>query len=251
VKYTQQASAQAGSTPSSAAPADTDASTRQRVAQSILEHGPSTAAELATRLGLTAAAIRRHLDGLAEQGMVTAKEQRIYGARGRGRPAKVFALTDTGRAGFYQAYDQLAIAALQALSDTAGDEAVTADQGRPELSRAQALAAALSDEGYVAGTQPAAAGEQVCQHHCPVAHVAEQFPQLCEAETETFSRLLGVHVQRLATIAHGDGICTTHVPALDQKRIEQRHGSRTEKPILQITTSKTQADESTPGGTDI
>jgi hypothetical protein len=43
--------------------------------------------------------------------------------------------------------------------------------------------------------------------------VAERFPQLCEVETEMFSRLLGVHVQRLATIAHGDGVCTTHVPA--------------------------------------
>jgi predicted ArsR family transcriptional regulator len=45
-----------------------------------------------------------------------------------------------------------------------------------------------------------------------VAHVAEQFPQLCEAETEVFARLLGRHVQRLATIAHGDGVCTTHIP---------------------------------------
>jgi predicted ArsR family transcriptional regulator len=45
-----------------------------------------------------------------------------------------------------------------------------------------------------------------------VAHVAEQFPQLCEAETEVFSRLLGTHVQRLATIAHGDGVCTTFIP---------------------------------------
>jgi hypothetical protein len=34
---------------------------------------------------------------------------------------------------------------------------------------------------------------------------------LCEAETEAFGRLLGTPVQRLATIAHGDGICTTHV----------------------------------------
>ncbi len=59
---------------------------------------------------------------------------------------------------------------------------------------------------------PSAAGEQLCQHHCPVAHVAERFPQLCEAETEVFSRLLGKHVQRLATIAHGDGVCTTHIP---------------------------------------
>jgi len=45
-----------------------------------------------------------------------------------------------------------------------------------------------------------------------VAHVAEQFPQLCEAETQAFARLLGTHVQRLATIAHGDGVCTTFVP---------------------------------------
>ena len=26
------------------------------------------------------------------------------------------------------------------------------------------------------------------------------------------SRLVGTHVQRLATIAHGDGVCTTHIP---------------------------------------
>jgi hypothetical protein len=44
--------------------------------------------------------------------------------------------------------------------------------------------------------------------------VAAEFPQLCEAETEAFGRLLGTPVQRLATIAHGDGICTTHVTGL-------------------------------------
>jgi predicted ArsR family transcriptional regulator len=45
-----------------------------------------------------------------------------------------------------------------------------------------------------------------------VAHVAGQYPQLCEAETEAFGRLLGRHVQRLATIANGDGVCTTVIP---------------------------------------
>jgi predicted ArsR family transcriptional regulator len=45
-----------------------------------------------------------------------------------------------------------------------------------------------------------------------VQHVAEQFPQLCEAETAALGRLLDVHVQRLATIAHGDGVCTLHIP---------------------------------------
>jgi predicted ArsR family transcriptional regulator len=199
------------------------------VANSILEHGPSTAAELAERLGLTPAAIRRHLDVLLASGHVEAREQRIYGARGRGRPAKDFVLTDAGRAVFYTAYDDLAIEALEFLATTSGPDAVTrfaearmaqseqryqermASAG-PDSTPAQALAAALSEDGYVASTLPSALGEQLCQHHCPVAHAAERFPQICEVETAAFSRLLGVHVQRLATIAHGDGVCTTHVP---------------------------------------
>jgi predicted ArsR family transcriptional regulator len=104
---------------------ETDASTRQRVASSILEHGPSTAAELAERLGLTPAAIRRHLDVLLASGHLEARERRVYGSRGRGRPAKVFVLTDAGRAVFYTAYDSLAIDALEFLAASAGPEAVT------------------------------------------------------------------------------------------------------------------------------
>jgi predicted ArsR family transcriptional regulator len=209
--------------------AEADASTRRRVTSSLLEHGPSTAAALAERLGLTPAGIRRHLDALLATGQVEAREQRVYGARGRGRPAKVFALTDAGRAGFYTAYDDLANATLGYLAEVAGPDAVTrfAEQrmaaveeryrarlaaADPGVTPAQALATALSEDGYVASTLPSNAGEQLCQHHCPVAHVAQQFPQLCEVETRTFSRLLGVHVQRLATIAHGDGVCTTHIP---------------------------------------
>lgn len=208
---------------------DNDASTRQRVASSILQHGPSTAAELAERLGLTAAAIRRHLDVLAERGAVQARDQRIYGSRGRGRPAKVFALSDAGRADFYSAYDDIAISALEFLAESGGPDAVTRfaearvadvearyhaviDAAGDDVSAAEALAQALTGDGYVASTRPSAVGEQLCQHHCPVAHVAERFPQLCEVETDAFSRLLGVHVQRLATIAHGDGVCTTHIP---------------------------------------
>ncbi len=208
---------------------ETDASTRQQVVNSILQHGPSTAAELAKRLGLTAAAVRRHLDALLERGLLNSREQRIYGSRGRGRPAKVFALTDAGRSAFYSAYDQIAIQALEFLAESSGPDAVTSfaeqrfaavesryhhiiESVDDDVSSSDALAAALSADGYAASIRPSAAGEQLCQHHCPIAHVAKKFPQLCEVETEAFSRLLGVRVQRLATIAHGDGVCTTHVP---------------------------------------
>ena len=72
----------------------------------------------------------------------------------------------------------------------------------------------LSDEGYAASVRDIPVGEQLCQQHCPVSHVAHEFPQLCEAETEAIGKVHGRHVQRLATIAHGDGVCTTCIPDL-------------------------------------
>jgi predicted ArsR family transcriptional regulator len=214
-----------------AAPVDiAECGTRDRVARSILENGPSTAAVLAERLELTPAAVRRHLDSLLADGTIVPAPVRQRVARGRGRPARAFAITGTGRDTFHQAYDDLAAEALRFLAETAGEQAVTAFaahrvadleeryreriSGAPEADRVAVLAEALSADGYAASARPAPAGvgEQVCQHHCPVAHVAEQFPQLCEAETAAFARLLGTHVQRLATIARGDGVCTTYVP---------------------------------------
>jgi predicted ArsR family transcriptional regulator len=238
----------ASSVPASSAP------TRGQVARLILELGPSTAATLGGRLGLTPAAIRRHLDNLLAEGLIETRTARTYGNRGRGRPAKVFVITDAGRSAFEHAYDDLASSALRFLAETAGPEAIAEFARRqvsdlerryaPALargelaSRVQALAEALSADGYAASAGPAPAighggstgfgastglgagtglgesGAQLCQHHCPVAHVAAEFPQLCEAETEAFGRLLGTPVRRLATIAHGDGICTTHVTSV-------------------------------------
>lgn len=202
--------------------------TRQRVVDLILNDGPQTAKQLAERLELTPAAVRRHLASLLDEGIVTAREERVYGPRGRGRPSKVFALTDAGRAEFTQAYDDLAIAAIRRLQEVAGpaairelahDRVAEIEQryreliaANPESSCLDALVQVLDDDGYAASVRPLRAGDQLLQFHCPVAHVAAEFPILCEIETQLFSRLLDSHVQRLATIAHGDGVCTTHVP---------------------------------------
>ena len=161
-------------------------------------------------------------------GTIVVRHARPSERKGRGRPAKVFALSDAGHAAMPNAYDDIAAAALRFLAGTGGEDAVEefarmrvaemeeryGDQlaRLPVDRRPAALAAALAAEGYAARSDDAGTGVQICQHHCPVQHVAEEFPQLCEAETAAFGRLLGVHVQRLATIAHGDGVCTTHVP---------------------------------------
>jgi predicted ArsR family transcriptional regulator len=212
--------------------AGADGRTRGRVAQLLLEQGAATAAELGAALGLSPAAIRRHLDAMLADGLVVARERAPRGPRGRGRPAKVFALTDAARESFPHTYDGIATAALRWIAEHGGAEAVAAfaaaqvsvleerchaalrEAGDDPIARAEALAAALTAEGYAASASTIASGGQLCQHHCPVAHVAAEFPQLCEAETAVISRLVGTHVQRLATIAHGDGVCTTHIPAL-------------------------------------
>jgi len=209
-----------------------DGRTRDRVAQLLLARGAASVAELADVLGLSTAAIRRHLDAMLADGDVVASDRQARGQRARGRPARSFTLTDEARlrCGTHT-YDDLAGAALRWIADSGGPEAVarfaTAQvealetrcriamegAGDDPLARAEALATALTAEGYAAGASTIASGGQLCQHHCPVAHVAAEFPQLCEAETQVISRLVGTHVQRLATIAHGDGVCTTHIPS--------------------------------------
>ena len=209
-----------------------DARTRDAVARLLLEHGPATTTALSERLRLSTQAVRRHLDALTVEGLVTDREQRPLGRgpRGRGRPPREFLLTEAGRASFPHTYDDLAASALRFLAETAGEDAVTAFAERrlgglaerygPEVAaagsparRVEALAAALSAEGYAASASPLpGGGGQLCQHHCPVAHVAAEFPQLCEAETRVFQQMLGTHLQRLATIARGDQACTTAVP---------------------------------------
>ena len=211
-----------------------DQPTRERVVRSILVNGASTAAALAERLDLTPAAVRRHLDTLLDEGMIVAREPRTVTTRGRGRPAKVFVLTEAGRDHFDQQYDDLAVQALRFLAETGGDDAVREFANRrvafiedrfdatladnPHLSPTEALAQIFTEEGYAASVRDVSVGDQLCQQHCPVSHVAHEFPQLCEAETEAIGRVLGRHVQRLATIAHGDGVCTTCIPDIQKKK---------------------------------
>jgi len=205
-----------------------DIRTRDAIARSILENGPSTASTLSKRLALTPAGIRRHLDLLVADGILEARDPRVGSTRGRGRPSKVFLMTDDGRSQFEHTYDDLAVAALKFMAAQSGDHLVTAfAESRAEdierkataflakrTKKVDALASFLTEQGYAASVEERGTGEEICQHHCPIAHVAAQYPQLCEAETQAFSRLLGTHVQRLATIAHGDGVCTTYIPQL-------------------------------------
>jgi predicted ArsR family transcriptional regulator len=212
-----------------AAPVPQDGHTRAAVVQLLLESGPVTASRIGERLGLSAAGVRRHLDALLDAGDAQANAAASWQQSGRGRPAKRYQLTAAGRAKLGHTYDDLAAAAMRQLREIGGDDAVRTFARRRIDSilsgvdvvaedveaNAESIAVALTGAGYVTTTTRVGGplqGVQICQHHCPVSHVAKEFPELCEAEQEAMAEVLGTHVQRLATIANGDCACTTHVP---------------------------------------
>ena len=203
--------------------------TRAAVIKTVLSDGPITAAALAAELGISPAAVRRHLDQLLAEGAIDFREPPARARRGRGRPARSYVLTDIGRDRLPHAYDDLAVQALRYLADAAGPEAVTAfarrraeavvaphraelDAAPDVAAKAEILTTALTEAGFAASLQQVGIGRQLCQHHCPVGHVAAAFPQLCEEEMAVFTRELGTYAQRLATIARGDSVCTTFIP---------------------------------------
>ncbi|ORC10588.1 transcriptional regulator [Mycobacterium persicum] len=210
-----------------------DGHTRRAIVRLLVESGSITAGEIGDRLGLSAAGVRRHLDALIEAGDAESVPAAPWQQAGRGRPAKRYRLTSAGRAKLDHSYDDLASAAMRQLREIGGDDAVRtfarrridailADVARADgpgdaavEAAAERIADALTTAGYVATTTRVGGpihGVQICQHHCPVSHVAEEFPELCEAEQQAMAEVLGTHVQRLATIVNGDCACTTHVP---------------------------------------
>lgn len=221
-----------------------DERTRDRVLTTVLEQGPVSAAQLGQLLGLTPAAVRRHLDTLSRQGVIEVKL--ISNAKsGAGRPARRYVLSKQGQSEIGDDYLEIASLALAEIADSKGQRGVVefAERrfakmeakykpvvdaaGTDVAARSKALAAALNADRFVATSHSLNAGstmaaEQLCQGHCPIQALATTFPEFCDAETEVFSRLLGVDVRRLSTLASGGHVCTTHVPtgrAVVRKRV--------------------------------
>ncbi|WP_344250836.1 helix-turn-helix transcriptional regulator [Isoptericola hypogeus] len=211
-------------------PGDADGTTRRRVLELVATEGPVTATELAATLCLTSAAVRRHLAVLEEDGTITVHDAGPAAGR-RGRPARRYVVSTRGQSVLAGGYSELAAQVMRHLRATGGSDAVArfaterydavVRRYEPRLTattpaeRAEQLAQLLDTDGYAASVRPVGPvvpTVQLCQGHCPVQHVAEEFTELCEAEARAFSELLGTHVQRLATIAGGAHACVTNVP---------------------------------------
>ena len=220
--------------PRTPAAPEPDERTRDRVMTAVLEQGPVSAAQLGSLLGLTPAAVRRHLDTLTRQGLIEVKL--ISNAKsGAGRPARRYVVSRRGQTEIGDDYLEIARLALDEIAGSFGEQGVVefAERrfakmeakyqpivdaaGSDVAARSKALAGALNADRFVATSNSlnvgtAMAAEQLCQGHCPIQELATSFPEFCDAETQVFARLIGVDVRRLSTMASGGHVCTTHVP---------------------------------------
>lgn len=121
--------------PASVAPdvgRDGDGGTRERVLQLVVEEGPISAAALGRRLDLTAAAVRRHLDAMTEQGIVEIKNVTSR-QKGAGRPSRRYVISQRGQEVLGDDYLSLARAALRLLEPASARDAEASDaEAEPE-----------------------------------------------------------------------------------------------------------------------
>jgi predicted ArsR family transcriptional regulator len=177
--------------------------------------GGANAPALARALGVNVTAARQQLAVLQREGLVQVRVER----RKVGRPTHLYALTAKAEALFPQAYGPFALTLLRQLRDHDGEKKIERllEQRTQELLREyrrrtagmnaggklKELARLRAEEGYMA----VCSRGRLAEHHCPIAAIAAEFPQVCRFEKRLFEALLGLKLERTEHIASGGAAC--------------------------------------------
>ena len=194
----------------------TEQPTRRALLDALKRDGAAQAADLAASIGVSPMAVRQHLYALRDEGLVGYEEQ----ARPRGRPAKLWRLTEAADRYFPDAHAELTVGLLQSMRHAFGEAGLNrllslrareqADAyagrmaGRQGLrERLDALAAIRTEEGYMAEIrEDGEGGFLLIENHCPICRAAAACTGLCVAELLVFRAVLGPEV----AIERGDHI---------------------------------------------
>lgn len=198
-------------------------STRLNILNS-LQRRPATVDQLSTELGLAAAAVRRHLEILQRDRLVTFEPVR----RKPGRPEHLFALTDEGQELMPKRYHILLQRLLHGLNGSAngsvnGDAAKALLSGvaramveehrsrvpeGEDLDRIALLRRILEDEQFSPAVEESPDGVSVNLHNCPYRGVATHSEVICHLDRELIAEVLEAPVSSTARINQGQPLCT-------------------------------------------
>jgi predicted ArsR family transcriptional regulator len=205
---------------------------KRRLLERLKRVDDASAVELAAAFGLSAVAVRQHLDDLARAGLVSAETPTTHSRRGR--PALRWRLTPLAASFFPDHHADLTVSLLAALRESVGEEGIGAvidARTRSQLAayrdalpdpatasvaeRLEGLARLRTVEGYMAETTPLQDGDGylLVEHHCPICEAATTCQALCRGELELFQAALGddVAVERSQHLMSGDQRCAYRV----------------------------------------
>jgi DeoR family suf operon transcriptional repressor len=205
------------------APLATLPTTRRAILNLLKREGPQSAAQVATALALTPAAIRMQLVHLEDDGLLEHRDAESDGPR-RGRPSHVYVLSAAGEALYPKRYGDLTTELLGYLGGPEGAQVDAlfeqrrqrrVDGARPRLSnlsfdqQVQALAAILDEDGYLADAERLSDGSwRITEHNCAILTVAHGFSQACSSELSFIRDALpGAKVERVAHLMDGAHVC--------------------------------------------
>jgi predicted ArsR family transcriptional regulator len=198
--------------------------TSDRILYLLKTKGPQTAVPLATKLGVTAMAVRQHLYRLARQGLVDYLDQR----QPVGRPARVWRLTPKAASRFPDSHAELTLEVIDAVRAAFGEggvERLLHERTRRQrdsyarrmkkvgpglFRRAQTLAEIRREQGYMAECVQRRDGSiLLMENHCPICAAASSCQGLCREELSLFRTLLGnqARVERIDHILAGARRC--------------------------------------------
>ena len=84
-------------------------------------------------------------------------------------------------------------------------------EGTSPEERLEIVTRALAEEGFMPEWRPTPDGGALMEHNCAIHAVAEQFPEVCDAEERFLSRTLGADIERRTHILSGCGACGYNV----------------------------------------
>jgi len=184
-------------------------SERQSILHCLKTQGELTAADTAEKIGLTSMGARGHLERLEAQGLVTFREEKA----GRGRPKRLWYLTQIGHQQFPQQYDHLSVELIDNVRTIFGqsglNQLIKAREQKAldkytnalkdldsDFDKVKALAHQRTQEGYMAEVIATDNNSwQLIEHHCPICAAAETCQGFCESELSVFQKTFGNHYE--------------------------------------------------------
>ena len=204
-------------------------STKRDILQYLLKQDRARAQELATAIGVSTQAIRRHLKELEAEGLIEYKAIQI----GMGRPQHIYHLSRQGRDRFPHHYGEFSVSLLDTMTETLGREQTSTILQKQWQRKAQEYRECIGNgtvgervaklvelrrlEGYMAEWHTLESGnlnngvrEQyiLTEYNCAISNVAESYPSVCGHELEMFAAVLpDCTVERTHWLNNGEHQC--------------------------------------------